>query len=219
MGVTKTDYMRGMQCPKMLWLDKHKPEEKVIPPEVQERLDEGNRFGDSAMGMFGAFVETTTYRDDGRLDYAAMIAKTNECIHNGTPVICEAAFRYYGNYCAVDILKKVDGGYELYEVKNCGTVEDQFVKDVGFQRYIVTRSGIRLKKCFIVYHGPDENNPFMIEDVSKKAKEYSETINDNIWRLGKIKNQDEEVIVEPGKQCSTPYECWYYGYCHKQGER
>lgn len=42
MGVTKTDYMRGMQCPKMLWLDKHKPEEKVIPPEVQERLDEGN---------------------------------------------------------------------------------------------------------------------------------------------------------------------------------
>ena len=49
MGVTKTDYMRGVQCPKMLWLDRHKPEEKVIPPEVQERLDEGNRFGDSAM--------------------------------------------------------------------------------------------------------------------------------------------------------------------------
>lgn len=24
MGVTKTDYMRGMQCPKMLWLDRHK---------------------------------------------------------------------------------------------------------------------------------------------------------------------------------------------------
>ena len=92
MGVTKTDYMRGMQCPKMLWLDKHKPEEKVIPPEVQERLDEGNRFGDSAMGMFGSFVETTTYRDDGRLDYAAMIAKTNECIHNGTPVILRGRF-------------------------------------------------------------------------------------------------------------------------------
>ena len=216
MGVTKTDYMRGMQCPKMLWLDKHKPEEKVIPPEVQERLDEGNRFGDSAKGMFGPFAEATTYRDDGRLNYAAMIAKTEECIRNGTPVICEAAFRYYGNYCAVDILKKVEGGYEFYEVKNCGTVEDQFVKDVGFQRYIVTRNGIRLKKCFIVYHGLDENNPFLIEDVSKKAKEYSETINDNIWRLGKIKSQADEVTMELGEQCSTPYECWYYGYCHKK---
>ena len=25
MAITKTDFMRGMQCPKMLWLDKHKP--------------------------------------------------------------------------------------------------------------------------------------------------------------------------------------------------
>ena len=104
----------------------------------------------------------------------------------------------------------------MYEVKNCGTVEEQFVKDVGFQRYIVTRSGKRLKKCFIVYHGLDENNPFLIEDVSKKAKEYSETINDNIWRLGKIKSQADEVTMELGEQCSTPYECWYYGYCHKK---
>ena len=42
MGVTKTDFMRGMQCPRMLWLDKHHPELKVIPPEVQARLDAGN---------------------------------------------------------------------------------------------------------------------------------------------------------------------------------
>lgn len=53
--------MRGMQCPRMLWLDKHHPELKVIPPEVQARLDAGNEFGDKAMGMFGPFVETTTY--------------------------------------------------------------------------------------------------------------------------------------------------------------
>ena len=35
MGVTKTDFMRGMQCPKMLWLDAHKREERIIPLEVQ----------------------------------------------------------------------------------------------------------------------------------------------------------------------------------------
>ena len=43
MGVTKTDYMRGMQCPKMLWLDSHKPQEKIIPPEILEKLDAGNK--------------------------------------------------------------------------------------------------------------------------------------------------------------------------------
>ena len=53
MAITKTDFMRGMQCPKMLWLDKHKPGLKVIPPEIQEKLAAGNDFGDQAMGMFG----------------------------------------------------------------------------------------------------------------------------------------------------------------------
>ena len=35
MAITKTDFMRGMQCPKMLWLDKHRPKLKVIPPEIR----------------------------------------------------------------------------------------------------------------------------------------------------------------------------------------
>ena len=55
MGITKTDFMRGMQCRKMLWLDKHRPDLKVIPPEIQKRLDDGNDFGDRAMAMFGEF--------------------------------------------------------------------------------------------------------------------------------------------------------------------
>lgn len=48
MGITKTYFMRGMQCRKMLWPDKHKPSLKVMPPEVQQRLDAGNDFGDRA---------------------------------------------------------------------------------------------------------------------------------------------------------------------------
>ena len=112
MGGTKTDYMRGMQCPKMLWLDRHKPEEKVIPPEVQELLDKGNEFGDRAMGMFGEYVEMTAYREDGRLDFSAMLQRTQEHLLDGTKVLCEAAFRYYGNYCAVDILRRTESGYE-----------------------------------------------------------------------------------------------------------
>ena len=50
MGITKTDFVRGTQCPKMLWLDHHKPEQKEIPLDVQDKLDRGNAFGDSLMG-------------------------------------------------------------------------------------------------------------------------------------------------------------------------
>ena len=53
MPVSKTDFIRALQCEKMLWLDAHAPELKIIPPEVQARLDAGNDFGDVAMGIFG----------------------------------------------------------------------------------------------------------------------------------------------------------------------
>ena len=92
MGITKTDFMRGMQCRKMLWLDKYKPSLKVIPPEIQKRLDAGNDFGDRAMGMFGEYEEMTVFRPGTTIpDKKAMAEKTQEHLRLGTPVICEAA--------------------------------------------------------------------------------------------------------------------------------
>lgn len=61
MGVTKTDFMRGMQCPRMLWFDKHHPELKIIPPYIRDRLNKGNEFGDSMMGAFGPYEEVKEY--------------------------------------------------------------------------------------------------------------------------------------------------------------
>nr|MBQ1579200.1 hypothetical protein [Oscillospiraceae bacterium] len=114
MAITKTDFMRGMQCPKMLWLDKHRPDLKVIPPEIQAKLDAGNDFGDLAMGMFGPFEEMTVYRPGTHVpDKKAMIANTLDAIERGVKVICEAAFSNYNNYCAVDILRRTETGYDM----------------------------------------------------------------------------------------------------------
>lgn len=214
MGVTKTDFMRGMQCPKMLWLDKNKRDERIIPPEVQARLNLGNAFGDKAMSIFGDFVEVTSYKADGRLDYKAMLEKTQACLIGGVNVICEAAFSHYGNYCAVDILKKAGGRYEIYEVKNADCVEEQFIKDVGFQRFLVTSCGVRVSKCFIIHRGQN-GEEYSISEVTDKAKEYSKWVSENIWRLNKLKMQTEEPNVEMGEQCKTPYECWYCEYCKR----
>ena len=142
--------MRGMQCRKMLWLDKHKPGLRVIPPEVQARLDAGNEFGDRAMAMFGPYEEMTVYRKGTNIpDKKAMIRKTQEHLAKGTPVICEAAFSNYNNYCAADILRKTEAGYDLYEVKNAPEVYEQFVRDAGFQYYIISRCGVKIGRVFI----------------------------------------------------------------------
>lgn len=215
MGLSKTDFMRGMQCPKMLWLDKHKPSLKVIPPEIQAKLDAGNDFGDRAMGMFGPYEEMTVYRPGTTLpDKTAMLQRTQEHLEAGTPVICEAAFSNYNNYCAVDILRKTDTGYDFYEVKNAPEVYPQFVKDAGFQYYTMARCKMKIGKVYIVIHGPDEENPFVPVDVTAEAKSYYKWINDHIWDLNRMQKQAEEIEMEPGEQCTNPYECWYYEYCH-----
>ncbi len=225
MAVSKTDFVRALQCEKMLWLDAHAPEYKIIPPEVQARLDAGNDFGDKAMGIFGEFVETTTFRADGRLDYNAMIQKTQLLVATETPVICEGAFSWYGNYCAVDILRKTERGYELYEVKNAPAPREEFIVDLAFQRHILYKCGVRVTGCFLVLNDTEgagqvcveqDGTRYRIEDVTRQVRDLYRVVDSNIFRFAKLKGKAMPMPdIEVGCQCDKPYRCWYYDYCHK----
>ena len=208
--------MRGMQCPKMLWLDRHKPSLKVIPPEVEKRLLEGNEFGDKAMGMFGPYEEMTVYLKGTTIpDKKAMVEKTRVHLEKKTEVIAEASFMDYNNFCAIDILRRHDDVYDMYEVKNSSEVHEQFIKDAAFQYYIAHRTGIKIDRIFIVIHGEDEDDPFVPVEITREAKELYNWVNENIWRLNRLQKEKEELAIEIGEQCDKPYECWYYGYCHQ----
>ncbi len=235
MPLSKTDFVRGLQCQKMLWLDAHSPQLKIIPPQVQRRLDAGNEFGDKAMAIFGNYTETTVIKEDGKLHYLAMIEKTKTLIQSGERVICEGAFSWYGNFCAVDILKKEKDGYALYEVKNAPTVRKEFIVDLAFQRLIVRKCGVPLTGCFLVLNGQQnateiekqwgqvcveviekENILFKIFDVTKATKIQEQVAEKQIFALAKLKRKDAPLPnVLTGNQCDFPYRCWYYEHCHK----
>ena len=236
MPISKTDFVRGLQCEKMLWLDAHAPEYKVIPPEVQAKLDAGNEFGDKAMGLFGPFTETTAFREDGRLNFSAMIETTNRLIERGEKVICEGSFTWYGNFCAADILRKTDGGYILYEVKNSFSARREFITDLGFQRLILRKNGVILKgvKLILRSDAPEDFTPnpddiigeeeqiehdgftYKIVDVTKETRLTERLASDRIFELGKLKRKDAPIPnILPDTQCDKPYRCWYYDFCHK----
>ena len=244
MPISKTDFVRGLQCEKMLWLDAHAPELKIIPPEIQAKLDAGNEFGDKAMGIFGAFVETTTYREDGKMHYAAMLEKTQSFLQSGEPVICEAAFTWYGNYCAADILRREGDGYVLYEVKNAYAARKEFVTDLGFQRLILRKCGVNLLATKLILRGdapPTDLAPcqtaieetreapiefiehegfrYKIVDVTKAARSMEFVASKRIFELGKLKKKEVCMPKLPvGAHCDSPYRCWYYEHCHKTEE-
>ena len=115
--LSKSKYCGLWQCPKIAWLKKYKPEKQTLDGGTLSRMEAGNEVGNLAKGLFGDYVEVTAY-DGEKPDLSEMIACTQVEMDKGTPILCEASFSYNGLYCAVDILKKEDAGWAIYEVKS-----------------------------------------------------------------------------------------------------
>lgn len=166
------------------------------------------------MRIFGPYEEVREfYPGTTRPNKPEMAKKTQELLAAGTEIICEAAFMDEdGNYCAADIIRwdKERKCYDLYEVKNSASVSEQFIKDAGFQAYLIREVGLNLNRVYIIFHAQE---PYDIMDVTQKANNCAQWVSENIGRLGVVATQEEEVICNTGMQCSCPYECWYYSYC------
>ena len=85
------------------------------------------------------------------LDLNQMIEDTNKAIQNQNIIITEASFNYNNNFCSVDILKKENNNYELYEVKSSTEVKDIYLHDAAYQYYVLTKLGLNVTKVSIVH--------------------------------------------------------------------
>ena len=228
--LSKSKYCGLWQCPKIAWLRQYKPEEATIDDTLQSRLDAGNVVGDLAMGLFGDFVEVTTYNGE-KLDLPSMIEKTVIEMEKGTDNICEASFSYNGLYCAVDVLKKENGGWAIYEVKSStkhkkddGSYEDDkevYLADIAYQKYVLEHLGINVTGTYLVcinsdyiFNGTlDLNQLFIISDVSKELPAQTQLIEPNLTIAEKILTSDVEPDIDLDVRCKKPYLCSFWNYC------
>ena len=219
-NLSKSKYCKGIQCKKILWLDKYKPDEKVDTAR-KSVLENGTRIGILAKGLFGQY-EDIPYSEDLSL----MIKKTNELLKNKPNIITEASFEYNHNFCSVDILKNDIDGVEIYEVKSSSDISQIYYDDVFYQYYVLTNLGLNVKKASIVYinknyirHGAlDIHKLFNIEDVTDLAKSNLPNIKNNIDDINNFinkYNKDNEPEVPLSISCFEPYLCSYWQYCTK----
>ena len=221
---SKSKYCGLWQCPKIAWLRKYKPEEMTIDGSVITRMEEGNVVGDLAMGLFGDFVEVTAYNGD-KIDLSKMIENTKAEIEKGTPVICEASFDFNGLYCAVDILRKENDGWAIYEVKS-STHEDKLVyaADVAYQKYVLENCGINVTGTYLVcinneyvFDGTlDIHKLFKITDISESVFFESATIKTNLNVAEMILKSEDEPPIDLSTACNNPYRCSFWKYCAKE---
>lgn len=220
---SKSRYCLAWQCPKLLWLSKFKPELKPEDPSLQARFDEGNVVGDLAMNLFGDFTEVTAYKDDGKLDLNKMQELTRECVANGVQNICEASFNYNGLYCAVDILRKEDDGYAIYEVKSSTHASHIYAVDIAYQKYVLEHCGLNIVGTYLIcinsdYIRGEELNIdelFQIIDMSDDVNNEYQNVPSLLKKAEQIYSLKSEPDVDIGLHCRDPYECAFWGYCTK----
>ena len=221
--LSKSKYCGLWQCPKIAWLKKYKPEKLAFDESPLSRMEAGNEVGDLAMGLFGDFVEVTAYHGD-KLDLPQMIAATKAEMEKGTPVICEASFQYNGLYCAVDILKKENGGWAIYEVKS-STHNDQpvYIADVAYQKYVLEHCGVPVSGLYLVcldgdyvFDGClDIHRLFKITDVAQAAQVEENSIAANLSIAERLLASEEEPAIDLSVNCKNPYLCGFWPYCSR----
>ena len=223
MYFSKSKYCSLWQCPKITWLKKYKPEEYVADENALARMDNGNKIGDLAMQLFGEYNEVTSYTND-KLDIQKMIDLTKEYMDQGKDNICEASFSFDGLYCAVDILKKQDDGWAIYEVKSATHKKYIYIVDMSYQKYVLEKCGVKVTGTYLVninneyvFDGKLElDKLFKISDVFESVCEEQNNVEKNLALAEKILGDENEPDVDISESCNSPYTCGFWGYCSKK---
>lgn len=223
MTLSKSNFVLFKSCPKHLWLHLNKPDEEEISATAETNIKEGKQVGDLAKGYFDNTADATSYKEDGSLDFENMIGLTNRYLMDGDKVIAEATFSINGLFCSVDLLKPVNDGYEIYEVKATTSIEDRHIFDVAFQKHVLELRGLKINKVYILHlnkeycrQGDIEVRKLLkAEDVSCNSKfllAYKDIKND-VLAANDILNKKKEPIVLLSSRCS---DCPFKKHCFKE---
>ena len=229
--LSKSSFMRGVQCMKSLYLYKYQYD---LQDEITERqqaiFDQGWEVGTLAQQLFPGGVDV---RMDNNRDYGQAVRHTRELISEGHNIIYEAALETHGVFCAVDILVRDKEGWRIYEVKSSTGVKDEHVLDAAVQYWIAsqftppptpspTREG-EIVDVSIVYidneyvrQGEIEvNKMFQIESVYERVLEKQEFVDEKLAEEVAILRKKEMPVMDIGPHCSEPYGCSFTGHCWK----
>ena len=229
--LSKTNFLNGLQCLKLLFWKMHRKAEIPSPNAgVMARFKEGTEVGKLAQKLFPNGIELE--RD---LDPKVTDRRASEALRKGVPLF-EAGFTKDRVYSLADILdidampllsviapvKGVSDLRDLIEVKATTKVKDVHLIDVAFQRYVYEKRGIKIRKCFLMHLNPeyvksgklDLNQLFIKEDVTAEVDKLMSEVPEKADAMLKVID-GKEPKIGIGQHCKKPYECSLKEICWK----
>ena len=219
-NLSKSKFVSGIQCDKKLWFDFYR---KDLKPETdaqtQAVFDLGHRIGILAQEMFPHGKDATPE------DYSNLkpsIENTQKWIGEKVETIYEATFSAKNAFCMLDILHRKDEEVWAIEVKNSTSVKDYHLTDASLQYFVMKNAGFPPDRFFMMHinnqyvkQGELTSEIFALEDITEEVIANQDWVAENLERLLKMLEINEEPVVEIGGHCSNPFGCEYAHHCWK----
>jgi hypothetical protein len=216
--LSKSKYIRGLQCDRALWLDVFNPRLARYTAEQMRRFDRGREFEYAFKDTFpnGIDISAELKRNvDAYPELTAMYLDKEEEVD-----LFEAGFLYDDVLVLADVVhKNSDGTLDIYEVKSGTTLSDTYRRDAALQHYVISHCR-EVHSFSVVYNGADGangSNGFNVVELTEELAAQHAEIEKNIAAMKEILRYGEPA-TPTGQHCLEPYACPYQHYC-AQGVR
>jgi len=220
--LSKSTFIRGVQCLKSLYLNKKRPFLRDrIPKERLIVFKRGHQVGELAQQLFPGGENMSPGHPAA---FKKALANTQEKINEGYPVIYEAAFQSGQVLIFLDILVQTDNGWHAYEVKSSGGISDTYLMDAALQYHVIKGSGldlsgislIHIDKEYVLEAELEPRKLFRIVDVTQEAQNRQDYVEDQIKKEKEALLLESSPKIEVGPHCREPYDCDFIGHCWKK---
>ncbi|MBO4589162.1 MAG: hypothetical protein J5711_09745 [Bacteroidales bacterium] len=222
--LSKSKYIRGLQCDRALWLDVFHPDLAQYSRETMRKFDRGREFERAFKDLFPDAVDVSAALGRKFDKYAEFTS--NELSREGEVNLFEAGFFFDDVLVLADVVhKRADGTLDIYEVKSGSALSDTYRRDAALQHYVISHCQ-KINSFSIVYNGKldksdlsessdqsEMSDNFKIVNLTAEFAAEHETIARNIAVMKGTISLTSEPDTPTGAHCQTPYECPYQQHC------
>ena len=220
--LSKSTYIKGLQCEKALYMQKKHPYLRdKLSIEQRAKFQRGTDVGVLAHDYFPGGIDMSPASPS---QFPKKVAETWQNLSNPeVKVMYEAVFQYNDTLIMLDMLVRDGDQWLAVEVKSSLRLSDTYYNDAALQYYVLHGCGVPLSDFKLMYLNADYvkdgaidvKQLFKLDSVMEYVKEREDFVAKNVERLKAVVAMPHAPVVEIGEQCDNPYPCDFYGHCWK----
>ena len=221
--LSKSTYIRSLQCQKSLYLHKKRPflRDKMLASQLA-KFRRGTAVGVLARDLFPGGIDMTPKSPS---QYQKRRIETLEALQNPeVKVIYEGVFQHNEVLIMLDILVREGQKWRAIEVKSSLKLSETFMQDAFLQYYVLKGNQLELSDFELMYIDKDYllgsqlelDKLFIGQSVMQEAEANLEQTNSQIEAAKETLLLKNSPDIKIGIQCNYPYPCDFRGHCWKK---